>query len=282
MLTINTIATTHTGNIRQNNEDNFYINGTTLAPHTASTTTPIDSSTSGLFAVYDGMGGEAFGEIAASIAANTLGIHQSQILDLQHPFADAIENYTTDANTAICNKMSETKGKRIGTTFALLAIKNNTAHIANIGDSRVYLFRNNQLTQLSKDHTQVSQMVAMGILSTKQAKVHPARNRLTQHLGIFPDEMIIEPFIAEPIAVTEGDKFLLCSDGLTDMVCDEDIERILQEDIEPTLTVQNLITKALENGGRDNVTIIVAAISKQKSLLSKIKSLAGGMHHEQI
>jgi len=267
MFNLRFVAASHMGNVRDNNEDIFFANGQILDPAITGTAIVADESKDGLYAVCDGMGGEECGEIASAIAVNTLHKFYNQTQDIS--FEKSIESYTDEANKQICDEIEKNSGKRMGTTFAVLYIQNDTAHIFNIGDSRVYLFKSNQLSQLSQDHTQIRRLFSMGILTAEKAKTHPERHKLTQHLGIFPDEMVIEPFIAEPLMVEDNDMFLLCSDGLTDMLEDKAIEGIMQQSSDPQDIAERLISAALQNGGKDNVTVIVVKVSKNNDLTDK-------------
>jgi len=273
MHTISSIAASNVGNVRENNEDNFFINGKTLDLSIQGTVIERDESSRGLFAVCDGMGGEASGEVASAIAVNTLQEYYKKMRTQETQIDETIGRYADNANALICAEIEKNGGKRMGTTFAVLYIKDNLACVYNIGDSRVYLLRNNQLIQISQDHTQIKRLVDMGILTAEKAREHPERHKLTQHLGIFPEEMVIEPFIAEPITIMENDTFLLCSDGLSDMLDDKEIEEIMISNSKPADVSSKLMDAALENGGKDNITIIISKIGTSKSIAAKLKQL---------
>lgn len=268
MIKINCVAVTSVGKVRDNNEDNFYIN----EYFKKSTSTLYEQYEDNnrrkqyLYAVCDGMGGEELGEVASMIAVKTLV--QYQKTDIKSTIMD----YIQEANKLICNEIKKNAGVRIGTTLALLFITAGKAIAYNIGDSRVYLFRNNKLMQLSEDHTQVQRLVDMGLLEKDAAANHKDRHKLTQHLGIFPDELILEPHVSQEIDLEQNDIFLLCSDGLTDMVSDDDIADILSDKKEgPESMTEMLISKALENGGKDNVTVVLLKVDMQQVLGKIIK-----------
>lgn len=268
MIKINCAAVTSVGKVRDNNEDNFYVNGnykkstTTLSEHYEDN----NRRKQYLYAVCDGMGGEELGEVASMIAAKTLAHYQET--DIKFTIMD----YIQEANKLICNEIINNDGVRIGTTLALLFITAGKAIAYNIGDSRVYLFRDNELMQLSEDHTQVQRLVNMGLLEKDAAANHRDRHKLTQHLGIFPDELILEPHVSHEIDLEQDDIFLLCSDGLTDMVSEDDIADILSDKKEgPESLAKKLISKALENGGKDNVTVVVLTVDMQQGLRKIIK-----------
>ena len=155
-------------------------------------------------------------------------------------------------------KVFELKKNSFGVgSKAALYIDEGRAVACNIGDSRIYMMRSGMLQQISKDHTIVQQMVDSGAITKEEARTHKRRHILSQNIGIFPDELIIEPHFAEPIELKEGDVFPLCSDGLTDMVSDDVIRTILANNED----AEGLVAAALENGGRDNVTVIVIKVN---------------------
>ena len=241
-----------TGLVRTQNQDNLYINGVFRENVTDNATFRYADNCRdrGLYAVTDGMGGEEHGEIAALItvqAMNSIDISAG---------CQGIVNYIFERNAVICDLIRENGGARIGATFAGLSINDNRADIVNIGDSRIYLFRDGELKQLSLDHSLTRQMIEFGIMTEDVARKHPDRHKLTQHIGIFPYEMIIEPY-SVCIDLKDGDIFLLCSDGLTDMLIDAEIESILvmMETIEKKS--EALFEKAMKNGGKDNITVLL-------------------------
>ncbi|MBR2476703.1 MAG: serine/threonine-protein phosphatase [Clostridia bacterium] len=255
------------GLIRDNNEDNFYFNGAWLTAETRDNSDTFSSSASGgiqIYGVFDGMGGEELGEEASLITAQVMHKTHERLKSAGCDVKEAILSAVEDANVGICRKIKENGGKRIGATFSAIVIENNKATVFNIGDSRVYLHRAGVLEQISVDDTGAQRLVSIGVLTDEEAKTHKDRNKLTQHLGIFKEEMIIEPHISNPIDIHKNDKFLLCSDGLTDMVTDEEICRILSQDKPCEQLSAELVKTALENGGKDNVTAIVAKAGTKK------------------
>jgi len=131
-----------------------------------------------------------------------------------------------------------------------------------LGDSRVYLLRDKQLTCLTTDHTEVNRLKELGLINDEEAKNHPRRHGLTQHLGMFPDDMKISPYFAQVVEAKAKDIFILCSDGLTDMLDDEKICQIAVSASKKgaETVVKNLSQEALAAGGRDNVTIIAVCV----------------------
>ena len=142
----------------------------------------------------------------------------------------------------------------MGSTAVLLGLRGKTAYIANIGDSRALLYREGVLQKISKDHTDQFLLDLYGIKNRKP--------RLTQHLGIDPEEMVIEPYLAE-IVIQPGDLFLLCTDGLTDMVAVDEITRMLQKNIDVIETVAALINRAMDYGGLDNATVMLCRLEQE-------------------
>ena len=266
MTKLSCCAMTDIGKVRENNEDNFYANGRVKK----SNNTPFDyyvdykERKQYLYAVCDGMGGEEFGELASMIAVDILSEYQTT--DIKRTIVD----YVKKANQLICDESDKNEGVRIGTTFTLLYINNGKAISYNIGDSRVYLFRKNKLTQLSEDHTQAQRLVKIGVIKKEAVSGHRYKHKLTQHLGIRPDELIIEPYISQEISIKQNDLYLLCSDGLSDMVSEEKISEILSiKEVDIKQLANKLVSIALEGGGKDNVTVIVIKINEHDSVWSK-------------
>lgn len=255
-MKIESIAITNVGHIRENNEDNYFLCGQyreDVSVNTISCTCE-KADGEGLFGVCDGMGGAQFGELASLIAVKSMAEYSEN-------FDAVFQDCIGDANAKICDEIADRGGRRIGTTFAALCIKDGAARAYNIGDSRIYMLRGGKLTQLSVDHTQAQMMINQGIITPQEAKNHRGRHVLTQHLGIFPEEMVVEPSVAEAVTLEAGDTFLLCSDGLTDMVEDEEICGILSAEGTPSEKAEKLVDTALSNGGRDNVTVVLVKAS---------------------
>jgi len=257
-MKIESTAITHIGNVRDNNEDNYFVNGKYKADNSISVEGYADKTQrdSYLYAVCDGMGGESFGETASMIAVQTLAGYMST--DIRQTVFDYIQR----ANSFICDEIIKNNGARSGTTLAILHIINNKAVSYNIGDSRVYFYRKKMLYLMSEDHTETQRLIKMGLLDIESAKNHASRNKLTQHLGIFPNELIIEPFVSQEVKVKKNDIFLLCSDGLTDMVSDDDIREIIsRNDADTHAIAKELSAAARQNGGKDNITVVVVKVS---------------------
>lgn len=258
-LKITAAAQTHVGNVRANNEDNFYLCGHVRADvlQNEAEYRCLVRDRRFLAAVADGMGGEEFGELASLLAVQSL---RPCIFD---QIQDTALACIQQANSQICAEIEITGGRRVGSTLAALYIDNGKAQCCNIGDSRCYLLRNGVLRQLSTDHNKARRMVELGVLTPEQAAQHPSRHELTQHLGIFESEMVIEPAFSEMVEIQTGDVFLLCSDGLTDMVKETDLAARLAAGGTPEEQAEDLIRMALEQGGRDNVTALVIHVSEE-------------------
>ncbi|MBQ8540533.1 MAG: serine/threonine-protein phosphatase [Clostridia bacterium] len=266
MLKFDCCFSTDVGKVRKNNEDNFYLNGNYKRVPEDLTYTKRDLIyRGGVFAVCDGMGGEEHGEKASLFAVETLKEFDEKDIN------EHIDEYVNTANKKICDLITENNGTRSGTTLALVYIKDGYTNCYNIGDSRIYLIRNKKIQQISEDHTRCMQMIKMGVLTKEQAMSHRDRHVLTQHIGIFPDELIIQAYNAEPIKIQDNDIFLLCSDGLTDMLSDDEIVHILSPNMSAQGYAEELIRAALSKGGKDNITVgIVKNIGKKESFFKRI------------
>ena len=243
-------AATHVGNIRLSNQDKYGI-------------------TSNLLAVADGMGGHNGGEVAAEIAVNTLTA--ANRFNSINEFAYLIQR----AHHLIQDRAQENINlDGMGTTLcALSEIKSQEASqrivAVNVGDSRIYLYTNNELHQISIDHSLVQELVDSEQITESEAKSHPHRNVITRSLGHQP---IIEVDAWE-LDLIIGDRYLLCSDGLTNEISDTEIGEILSNQSDPQQAADQLIQSALENQGLDNVTAIVADVisGKEKRNSSNIQ-----------
>ena len=216
----------------------------------------------GVWIVADGMGGHPAGDVAAqtavAVATQQVRARASWLHDHPNSAAEFMTDMVTSANRRIHDLMLEKSALRgMGTTFVALAITITPipiAHIAHLGDSRAYLYRAGQLTQLTRDHTLVQQLVQQGLIDEATALIHPERHVLTKGLGMGAD---MEPELTS-IPVTPHDLLVLCSDGLTKMLEDAAIAVILSRaSDDPHRACHNLIEEALKRGGEDNVTVIV-------------------------
>ncbi len=208
-----------------------------------------------LLVVADGMGGHSAGEVASQMAVDIIGrlYYQSQG-DAQAALRDAV----SEANRRIFAAAAEDEAKRgMGTTCTALAIRAGEALVAHVGDSRCYMVRGGDIYQLTEDHSAVMEMVRQGLISKEEARVHEDKNVILRALGTTPE---VEVATAEPFAVGEGDRLLLCSDGLHDLVTDEEIGRALAGAEDLHAACQQLIELAKSRGGHDNITVGILGV----------------------
>ena len=221
------------GLVRGHNEDSFLLR----AP---------------LFAVCDGMGGHAAGEVASSIAVDTIAQQAPGTAD-DTLLGAAIEA----ANIAVINGAEAGIGKPgMGCTASAVLLEGNKMAVGHVGDSRVYLLRRGTLVRVTHDHSYVEELVDSGQITADEARTHPSRSIITRALGSDPD-MYADHFSLE---VNNGDRILLCSDGLSSMIPDSDIESVAVSAASPQQAADNLVAAALTAGGSDNVTVIVVDV----------------------
>lgn len=204
-----------------------------------------------LFVVADGMGGHNAGDFASSFAVQTL-VRTILEDENQNPIK-IIRHAVEEAN---CKVLEESKlhaeMSGMGTTMVLVTIIDDYAYVANVGDSRLYLIED-QILQITKDHSLVQEMVRRGLITKEEAKEHPDKNIITRVLGIGP-EIEVDFF---DIHLKENSVLLLCSDGLSNMVSDEDIWRIVSTSREMKEAGMRLVSLANENGGKDNIAVVL-------------------------
>ena len=246
------------------NQDNFYFNGyinEDQKEYILKTNFP--SKDEQILCICDGMGGEKYGEVASYIVAKKLVSYKNRYSNLIDRFDEHINSFVQSANKAVCKFIQENNGERSGSTMALLCIspEKEEAVASNIGDSKVFLVRDNELRKISEDHNQAQSLVNLGVITEDEARTHKDKSKLTQHIGIFPNEIIIEPYITDNIILKEKDLFLLCNDGLTDMIDYDEIKTILCVDLPLKDKCQKLVDRANDNGGEDNITVILAEIT---------------------
>lgn len=227
-------AATDPGVVRSVNEDNFLVD-------------------EGLYAVADGMGGHVYGEVASTVAVEAL--HSGD-------FEGLIEGVRF-ANREVWQRARDDSSLRgMGTTMCAIALIEDAEgtqvlQVANVGDSRAYRFRSNELEQLTEDHSLVEELVREGRISAEEAKVHPQRNIVTRVLGVEPDVevdcKIVDPYV--------GDRYLICSDGLFNEVAEDDIADVLRRQRDPQQASVELVRMAREAGGRDNITVVLVDVT---------------------
>ena len=221
-----------------------------------------------LFVVADGMGGHAAGEVASEIAVNVMAE-----LAPKHPDAEALGRAVEEANRAIIRAAHEGVGREgMGTTVTATMLENERLIIAQVGDSRAYLLHHGKLQQLTRDHSLMADMIEAGQLTPEEARVHPNRSVITRALGSDPH---VRPDLYE-INVQTGDRLLVCSDGLSSMIRDPEIEAVLSRVRDPQRCAAQLVNEAIAAGGHDNVTVIVADVTgfrevRQRKIARKTK-----------
>jgi serine/threonine protein phosphatase PrpC len=243
-------ALTDVGRKRKGNEDSLFVN-----------------PEQNLFVVADGMGGHAAGEIASKVAVESIneficmtsgdeeitwpfGVDESMSYD-----GNRLKTAVRYANSKVLDATKESaEYEGMATTVVAALVDDATVNLAHVGDSRAYLYRNGEFSQLTSDHSWVNEQIRGGLISADQARSHPLRNVVTRALG-GRAEIDVEMQVHQAVA---GDVLLMCSDGLTTMVPDPDIARLLGEsgsDVEAT--VQRLVDEANARGGEDNVTVLI-------------------------
>jgi protein phosphatase len=220
-----------------------------------------------LFAVADGMGGHAAGEIASNIAIEALsetleGTAWDGRTGTQH-VASALEHAFFEGNRRICESVVERgEWRGMGTTIVAMIALDDRAVIGHVGDSRAYLLRGGALRRLTQDHSRVSEQVRMGLMTDEEAHRHPMRNIVTRALGNRP---ALDVDISEAEARPD-DVFLLCSDGLNSMLTDSEIHRSLtRHGRDPEGACRELVALANSKGGEDNITVIVCVVCGESS-----------------
>lgn len=206
-----------------------------------------------LFAVADGMGGHAAGEVASEIAVNVLAELAPKDLD-----GAALEHAVEEANHEIIRAARDGRGREgMGTTLTACMLENERLIIAQVGDSRAYLLHHGKLQQLTRDHSLMADMIEAGQLTPEEARHHPQRSVITRALGSDPNT---RPDMYE-INVETGDRLLVCSDGLSSMIEDEQIEAVMRRVPDPQRCASQLVNEAIAAGGHDNVTVIVSNVT---------------------
>jgi serine/threonine protein phosphatase PrpC len=233
-------AASHEGQLRSQNEDSFHADAT-------------------LFVVADGMGGHLAGEVASEMAVTRL---QENLPQGRTNSLDELVAAIDLANTEIYEgSVADPDRAGMGTTITAIAVvadphDGQAFGIANVGDSRCYVMRHGRLRQLTIDHSFVQELVAEGAISRDEARTHPRRNIVTRALGIEPSVRVD----SWTMPIFQGDRLLLCSDGLVDEITDDHISDLLIEHTDPTDAAQALVDAANASGGRDNVTVVVVDV----------------------
>lgn len=244
---------THIGKCRGLNQDNFICNGIYKEAINDTLKYPISGtvavSEKPLFGVFDGMGGEMRGEEAAYIAAEC-----ASHLNYKNNLIGTMLIFCKEANEKICHYAENNDISRMGTTAAMLLFDTKEVVLCNIGDSKIFQYSNGNLRQISEDH----------VIFQIPGKKSP----LSQNLGIPEKEMKIDPYTVSG-NLKDGDVFLISSDGLTDMVTEKRIKDIIEHSQYKEIA-DKLVLEALDNGGRDNITVIVCRVEKEINYLEEV------------
>jgi len=229
-----------------------------------------------LYIVADGMGGHLAGEVASKVAVQIIQKNVNHWINKNSPEDGLFDfpdntlsrrgNYILSsiklANRVIYEMSREyAEYKGMGTTIVVLKIMPSTVIAANVGDSKIYLIRGNTIEPLSKEHNMVAEQLEMGLISEEEAKISPLRHMLTRNLGSL-DTVDVDVFEIEPM---NNDRFLLCTDGLTDNVSDDEILRIINNGDDVEHLCQQLVHEANKRGGNDNITVSLIFVNKLDS-----------------
>lgn len=220
----------------------------------------------GVYAIADGMGGHAAGEIASGLAIETLREVLIRDDHAKNPMsgddaAEWLRSAVVEANRRICDSIRIHEERRgMGTTVVAFVHSGHDAVVGHVGDSRLYLLRGEELVRMTSDHSWVNEQVKLGLMNDDTAQRHPMRNIVTRALGSRPD-VAVE---LASVQVQPGDVFLLCSDGLNTMLADDEIQAVLSANRQtPEVACKALVHEANRHGGEDNVTVVVARFAEE-------------------
>ena len=231
-----------TGDYRENNEDNY-----------------LAEKGGQLFLVADGMGGMSAGEKASEMCVQLVSQKLNELIDFSSALPEqvtaAIDKAVHHANAEIgMTGQSNPDFDKMGTTIALIVVVGQAAYIAGLGDSRVYSMRGPTFEQLTKDHSLAQSLVDSGVISQEEAATHPLRNQLYRFLGAADWEIELK---IRRCSLDAGDRFILCSDGVTEGVDDDTLATLLYENDDPQQAAQGIVDAAQSGGSKDNITCIV-------------------------
>ena len=259
-------ASTKTGK-RPVNQDNYML-GNLYAPQDhADLRNNAQGKTDHPFfvAVADGMGGEASGEKASFETVRVLAAVSNRLRNDFESNKRIVHDSVLQANDAICNVMRNENIRSMGSTVVTLLLQDDKCSYTNLGDSRLYMLRNGELVQLTKDHTEGQAMVDAHVLTEEQLKTHPSRNRLSRHLGISREDMMIDTPVYPDITLQDNDKFLICSDGVCGVLSKEEMSKILSMSATTVAKAEILVASSIDAGSRDNVTALVVEIAADEA-----------------
>ena len=248
---------THRGMVRSENEDNVYVCGTYRSDLAGQSAVYRHSGEEEpqTFGVFDGLGGGEFGEKAALIAAEKLAAHDGPGL------CGRFAGYVRDVDQAVRAEALALMAYDMGTTIAAVTIERSRAYICNLGDSRIYLFAGNRLEKLSRDHTTEQSMIDSGAMTEEERGTGIHAHELTQYAGMVTEDDIEPEPAVRSFDLMTGDRLLMCSDGITDVMKEAEIAEVLTAQKDDTaLAAQAVMKECFARGCRDNVTVIVIDI----------------------
>lgn len=236
-------AGTDRGLVRDSNEDSYKI-------------IPESSQNSYVYIIADGMGGHNCGEVASRMAVDFISNYVqkdgSQLFSSQN-IEEKLKKLVEDTNTTVFEtSLKNPEASGMGTTLTMAVIAGQKVTVAHVGDSRLYLMRDEIIQQITEDHTYIWELIKKGSLTREEAEVHPRKHVITRAIGSSPD-LEVDMLTLE---IQDEDILLLCTDGLTNMIGDDEIYRILKDN-EPEAACEALIEAAKSKGGEDNITVIV-------------------------
>ena len=210
-----------------------------------------------LLIVCDGMGGHKGGEIASRLSVESIRNHFESLNNSFDPVKELKASIQSANNTLIDTAKRDPALNEMGSTVVITLLQDDKAYIANLGDSRIYMCSDGTIKQLTKDHSLVQQMVDSRMISLEEAKHHPQKNVITRSLGI---GLLTEPEVSDEIKIKEGDIFILCSDGLTTFVNENEVLKIVSNDSVQD-AANKLVDLANSRGGEDNITVQIAKVT---------------------
>jgi protein phosphatase len=236
-------AGTDRGLVRDSNEDSYKI-------------IPESSQNPYVYIIADGMGGHNCGEVASRMAVDFISNYvqkDGNRLFSSQNIEEKLKKLVEDTNTTVFEtSLKNPEASGMGTTLTMAVIAGQKATVAHVGDSRLYLMRDEMIKQITEDHTYIWELIKKGSLTREEAEVHPRKHVITRAIGSSPD-LEVDMLTLE---IQDEDILLLCTDGLTNMIGDDEIYRILKDN-EPEAACEGLIEAAKSKGGEDNITVIV-------------------------
>lgn len=253
---------TDVGMTREHNEDNFFLD-----------------NEKELYIVCDGVGGQNAGEVASKMAVDLINSHFDKAIDDDEPFVGEYDESFLEPTNRLASAIrlanhvvyesarSNAALNGMGSTVVAITRSRNKLCIAHVGDSRLYLLRQGTISQLTDDHSLVMEQLKRGLITEEQAKTSNVKNVITRALGAM-EEVDVD---LEEIELEQGDKLLMCSDGLSNMVDDDTMLKVVETELETQEACRSLVKLANENGGKDNITVVIA-IAEKKGFLSAISN----------